>query len=217
MKKESIEKELREEWFKEHKAKLETLSDDVSILTWREPGTNSYYVRYVFDYNKIYITGDLGDAVLKIYDKVDLEKAASFDIYYFHKKISAMDEETWSFNEEKAIKRLKEEIKQIEERKLEYLGLDDIAELERELTDEEERKVSLIDEEIEIFERMIDSVEGCSSRSNWVQCVYSEYLDSISDYDSDFYEWIFNIGNDYPRSVQAYLIGLKMALEQLSV
>jgi hypothetical protein len=127
-----------------------------------------------------------------------------------------MDEEKWSFNEEKAIKRLKEEIEQIEERKLEYLGLDDITELERELTDEEERKVFLLDEEIENFKSMIDSVEECSSRSNWIQCVYSDYLDSISDYDSDFYEWIFDIGNDYPRSVQAYLIGLKMAYEQLN-
>ena len=107
------------------------------------------------------------------------------------------------------------EIEQIEERKLEYLGLDDILELEKELTDEEERKVFCLDEEIEMFKNMIDSAGECSSRSNWVQCVYCDYLDPISDYDSEFYEWIFDIGNDYPRSVQAYLIGLKMALEQL--
>lgn len=216
MKKESIEKELREEWFKDHKAKLENLSDDVSILTWREPGTSSYYVRYVFDYNKIYITGDLGDAILKIYDKVDLEKVASFDIYYFHKKLTAMDEEKWAFSEEKAVRRLREEIKQVNERKLEYLGLDDITEIGRELNDEEEQKVALLDEYVEMFENMIDSAGECSSRNNWVQCIYSEYLDSVDDYDSDFYEWIFDIGNEYPRSVQAYLIGLKMALEQLN-
>lgn len=215
MNREDIEKEFKEEWFKDHKAKLEKLSDDVSILTWRVPGTSSYYVRYVFDYNKIYITGDLGDSILKIYDKVDLEKAASFDIYYFHQKLTSRDEEKWAFNEEKAIERLKEEIEQVNERKLEYLGLEDITEIVKELTDEEEKKIALLDEHIEMFESMIDSVGECSSRSNWVQCIYSEYLDPISCYDSNFYEWIFDIGNEYPRSVQSYLIGLKMALEQL--
>lgn len=215
MNREDLEKKLREEWFKDHKAKLEKLSEDVSILTWRAPGTSSYYVRYVFDCNKIYITGDLGDAIFKIYDKVDLEKAANVDIYYFHKKLTARDEEKWAFNGEKAIQRLKEEIEQIAERKLEYLGLDDISELEKELTDEEEKKVALLDEHIEMFKSMFESVEECSYRSKWVQCVYSEYLDAIDDYDSDFYEWIFDIGNEYPRSVQAFLIGLKMAWEQL--
>lgn len=215
MNREDLEKELREEWFKDHNAKLEKLSEDVAILTWKAPGTNSYYVRYVFDYNKIYITGDLGDAILKIYDKVDLEKAASFDIYYFHEKLTSRDDEKWAFNGEKAIKRLKEEIEQIEERKLECLGLDDIREIEKELTDEEEKKVALLDEHIEMFESMFESAEECSFRSHWVQCIYSEYLDSISDYDSDFHEWIFDIGNEYPRSVQAFLIGLKMAWEQV--
>jgi hypothetical protein len=214
MNREDIEKELREEWFKNHKAKLEKMSDDVSILTWRESGTSSYYVRYVFDYNKIYITGDLGDAIFKIYDKVDLEKAASIDIYYFHKKITARDEEKWSFDEEKAIARLKEEIEQVNERKLEYLGLDE-DETREGLSDKESDMVSIYNDEIEMFESMIESAEECSSRKDWVQCIYSEYLKCISDYDSDFYEWIFDIGNEYPRSVQAYLIGLKMAWEQL--
>lgn len=216
MKREGIEIELREGWFKNHKARLENLSEDIAVLTWREPGTSAYGIRYVFDYNKIYITGDLGDAVLKIYGKVNLEKAANFDIYYFHKKLTATDEEKWDFNEEKAIERLMKEIEQVNERKLEYLGLDDITELSRELNAKEEEKVALLDEYIEMFEGMIDSAKECSSRSHWVQCVYSEYLDSISDYDSEFYEWIFDIGNEYPRSVQTYLIGLKMAHEQLN-
>lgn len=217
MNKEDLEKELREEWFKDHKAKLEKLSDDVSIMTWKAPGTCSYYVRYVFDYNKIYITGDLGDAIFKIYDKVNLEKAASFDIYYFHKKLTARDEEKWEFSEVKAIDRLKEEIAQIEENKSEYLGLDEDGIGIREgLSDEEAEKVDIYDEQIEMFNNMIDSAGECSSRGNWVQCVYCDYLDPLSDYDSEFYEWIFDIGNAYPRNVQAFLIGLKMAYELLN-
>jgi hypothetical protein len=216
MNKNDIEKELREEWFKDHKAKLEKLSDDISILTWKAPGTNSYYVRYVFDYNKVYITGDLGDAIFKIYDKVDLEKAASFDNYYFHQKLTARDEEKWAFSEEKAIERLKEEIAQIEENKSEYLGLDEDGTGIREgLSDEEAERVDIYDEQIEMFNNMIDSAGECNCRSNWVCCIYENYIDNLSDYDPDVYEWIFDIGNDYPRSVQAFLIGLKIAYEQL--
>lgn len=216
MEKDSIEKELREKWFKNHKASLEKLSEDVSILRWREPGTSAYSVRYIFDYNKIYITGDLGDAIFKIYDKVDLEKVASFDIYYFHKKLTAIDEEKWSFNSEKAIARLKEEIKEVNENKAEYLGLDeDGTGIIDELSDEQQSKVDEYDEYIEMFNSMISEAEECNFRSHWVQSIYQNYLDDLSDYDNDFYEWIFDIGNEYPREIQAFLIGLKMAAKQL--
>ena len=216
MEKDSIEKELREKWFKNHKASLEKLSEDVSILRWREPGTSAYSVRYIFDYNKIYITGDLGDAIFKIYDKVDLEKVASFDIYYFHKKLTAIDEEKWSFNSEKAIARLKEEIKEVNENKAEYLGLDeDGTGIIDELSDEQQSKVDQYDEYIEMFNSMISEAEECNFRSHWVQSIYQNYLDDLSDYDNDFYEWIFDIGNEYPREIQAFLIGLKMAAKQL--
>lgn len=212
----SIEKELREEWFKDHKAKLEKLSENVSILTWRNPKNYSYWVRYVFDFNKIYITGDLGDAILKIYDKIDLEKAADMDIYYFHKKITAMDEEKWSFNSEKAIARLKEEIEEINANKAEYLGLDeDGIGIIDELSDDQQSKVDKYDEYIEMLNSMIAETEECEFRSHWVQSIYQNYLDELSDYDNDFYEWIFDIGNEYPREIQAFLIGLKMAAEQL--
>lgn len=232
MDREELEKELRQEWFKDHKAKLEKLSEDVSILTWRAPGTSSYYVRYVFDYNKIYITGDLGDAILKIYDKVDLEKAASFDIYYLHEKLTARDEEKWAFDEDKAIKRLQEEINEIKERQAEYLGLEleeaknikfrDCINLDGYRTENcsnANRKNCSKCEEfnnyIATMENLIETAKTCNARENWVAQIYIDYFDQLEDYDSEFYEWIFDIGNDYPRSVQAFLIGLKMAWEQL--
>lgn len=216
MNRENLEKELREEWFKDHKADFKKISDNISILRWREPGTSSYSIRYIFDYNKIYITGDLGDTIFKIYDRVGLKKAASLDIYYFHKKITARDEEKWDFDEEKAIERLSQEIAQVEENKAGYLGLDeDGTGIRKDLSDEEENRVAIYDEQIEMFKTMIESVQECSSRNNWVCCVYENYIDGLSDYDQDFYEWIFDIGNEYPRSVQAFLIGLKMAYEQL--
>ena len=214
---EDIEKELREDWFKNHKATLEKLSDDISVLKWREPGTSAYSVKYVFDYNQIYITGDLGSAILKIYDQIDLKKVAKIDIGYFHKKITAIDEEKWSFNEDVAIERLTQEIAQVNEEKAEYLGLDeDGTGIRDALSDEEEKNVNEYDEQIEMFNNMIDVARECNSRNDWSCHIYENYIDDLSNYDSDFYEWIFDVGNEYPRSVQAYLIGLKMAYEQLN-
>lgn len=216
MNRESIEKKIREDWFKDHKAKLEKLSEDISILTWRKPGTSSYYVRYVFDFNKIYITGDLGDAIFKIYDEIDLEKASKLDIYYFHKKITARDEEKWSFNSEKAILRLKEEIEEVKANKAEHLGLDeDGTGVIDKLSFEEQRVLDKYDEYLKMFNNMIEETKECNFTSHWIQSIYSNYLDEISDYDCEFYDWIFDIGNEYPRNIQAFLIGLKMAAEQL--
>jgi len=40
--------------------------------------------------------------------------------------------------------------------------------------------------------------------------------DFIFELDQDYWEWIYNIGDVIPIRVQSYLIGLKMAVEQLS-
>ena len=116
----------------------------------------------------------------------------------------------------KAIARLKEEIKEVNENKAEYLGLDeDGTGIIDELSDEQQSKVDEYDEYIEMFNSMISEAEECNFRSHWVQSIYQNYLDDLSDYDNDFYEWIFDIGNEYPREIQAFLIGLKMAAKQL--
>jgi len=55
----------------------------------------------------------------------------------------------------------------------------------------------------------------CPCREHWVQKILVDYWDDINEYDQDCHEWIFDIGNDYPRNVQEFLVGLKMAYEQL--
>ena len=51
--------------FAEHQATLKQYGE-LEILDWRRPGTGWYRVRYVFDRegNRIYISGDLGEAVV---------------------------------------------------------------------------------------------------------------------------------------------------------
>ena len=57
--------------FRNHKAKFKQF-DGISTLDWRNiDGSSNYYVRYVFDEDKgcLYITGDLGSAVVRLTEK----------------------------------------------------------------------------------------------------------------------------------------------------
>lgn len=58
--------------------------------------------------------------------------------------------------------------------------------------------------------------EECNSCYEWHNVV-NEICDFISDLEPDYWEWFYDIGNDYPMRLQSYLIGLKMASEQLSL
>ncbi|XZJ99589.1 hypothetical protein ACSXBY_09665 [Clostridium perfringens] len=55
----AIQSEVRESWFKNHIAQVEVDLDDLKVINWGGPGTNLYRVRYVFDRNKVYISGDI--------------------------------------------------------------------------------------------------------------------------------------------------------------
>jgi hypothetical protein len=210
-----IEKMIKEDWFKDHKAKLEH-HGDLTVLVWRNPKSSFYYTRYVFDFNKIYITGDIGDAIFQIYDEVNLKKASELDIHYFHTKLIATEDEKWDFDSDVAIEYLKDKIKDLESDKLEWLGIEeDEAIIEDNLTDKQLSKLEEYNNYISTMNNLIELAESCSTVDNWKTSIYIDHLEELEEYDQDFYEWVFNIGNVIPSRVQGYLIGLQMALEQL--
>lgn len=63
-----LEKE-REKLVKElekHVVSIKKYDDDLTILDFYEPGTNIYSVRYIFDKNKMYISGDIGYSIFNL-------------------------------------------------------------------------------------------------------------------------------------------------------
>mgnify|MGYP000947007397 CR=1 FL=1 len=150
---------IRDDWFKEHKATYEKLSDNTVVLTFKKPNTNMYYVRYVLDKNVLFITGDIGDAVFCLTEKADLKTLATdYNNHYLFGKLRA-DREAYDFDSEKAIKTFKE-----------YFG-----------------------------------------------CEYldTEYYDRISEFDADCSEWVFDLGKELSWQALGWVVGLKMAYEQL--
>lgn len=174
--------------FKDHIATL-TEHGDLKVLDWRKPGTIFYYVRYVFDGNKIYITGDLGEAVFHLTWKAEIHSFDNIGLGYFHEKLSAYHSDKYDFSSEQAIKRLTEWIDDLKESNIEY--------------DHDE------------MQELLEKVRGCNQEWEWVEVIH-EHQDFISDLEADYWEWFYNIGRSYPIRFQSYLIGLQMASEQLT-
>lgn len=174
--------------FKDHIATL-TEHGDLKVLDWKKPGTSFYYVRYVFDGYKMYITGDLGEAIFCLTWKADIGSFSNLSLGYFHEKLNAYCSDKYDFDSDKAVKRLREWLNQLKEDEKEY----------------EHDKMQ------ELFER----ARSCSEEWEWVEVIH-EYEDFISDLDVDYWEWLYNIGREYPIRVFSYLIGLQMASKQLT-
>ncbi len=193
---EKIVKELKEHWFKDHKATLKK-HGDLIVLDWRKPGTNNYAVRYIFDGYMMYISGDIGEAVFNLTWKAHIDSFNDINIGYFVGKMAVGEKTTW--DDETAIERLEEWKKE---------RLDDS---EYYFENDEEKKE---------FEEFIEELEGAARESRtteqWAwQYVNGEYESDISKYDADYWEWLYDIGNVVPYHTYGFLIGLQMASEQL--
>ena len=78
------------------------------MLDWQEPGTGMFYVRYVFDRNNMYVSGDLGEAVFRFTEKAIPERIARYNLDYFCEKLRAFCDPKEDFSQVKAVEYLKE-------------------------------------------------------------------------------------------------------------
>lgn len=186
---ENTEKWIAEAWFPNHKATL-TQHGDLQVLHWGQEGTGAYHCRYVFDGNKMYISGDIGEAVFWLTWNAGVHSFDDIHVHYFEEKLRAYSGDRRRYSSEAAVKEL------------------------------EKWKKDLIEDEVDFdaeeFEEMIGSAESCSNKYEWAyEYVNGLYHDFISELDPDFWEWIYDIGDEMPRRIIGYLVGLKMASKQL--
>lgn len=189
MKVRDTEAHIKETWFKDHKATL-TQHGDLQVLQWAKPGTGNYYCRYVFDGNKLYISGDIGEAVFCLTWKADIHSFNDIHVCYFEEKLQAYKGDRSDYRREKAAQRLREWKGELDESGKEY--------------------------DAEEFQEMINGADSCSNQNEWAyEYVNDKHHDFIRDLDCDYWEWIYDIGNEIPIRIVCYLVGLKMASEQL--
>ncbi|WP_027633418.1 hypothetical protein [Clostridium hydrogeniformans] len=199
-----IEQEIKERWFKNHVAQFERLNDRVSTLTWRAPNSSFYYVRYIFDGSKLYVSGDMGEAVFCLTEKTDINTIKDYNIHYFHSKMTAFCGGKYSFDSDEAIERLKEEIEEANENR----------DIDEDGVQEETEKNNHINSYISVINMLIKESKSCINKSGW-EYEISQVYDELTDYDPDCSEWIFKAGDVIPNRVYGYLIGIKMSFEQL--
>lgn len=181
--------EIREHWFSDHKSTL-TQHGDLQVLQWARPGTNTYSCRYVFDGNKMYISGDIGEAVFWLTWKADVHSFDDIHVDYFEEKLQAYGGDRRNYRSGKAVQRLREWKDQLDEDEREY--------------------------DAEEFEELINSADYCSNQNEWAyEYVNEKHYDFIRELDCDYSEWIYTIGDEMPARIVGYLVGLKMASKQL--
>lgn len=178
---------IKSAWFQNHKAKLGQ-AGDIQFLNWSD-GTFWYSVRYVLDGGKLYISGDLGDAIFQFYSDVTFDQISSFSLDYFAEKLTASSREKIEFDSDEAVKQLRSWLNDLKEEGIEY--------------------------EHDLMKDLFFDTRHCSSKEGWSH-ILSENSHWMSELCSNLYEDFYDVGNTIPRYMEGFLIGLRMATEQIN-
>jgi len=184
-----IKQEIRDHWFKDHVAML-TQHGDLQVLNWKRPNNGTYRCRYVFDGNMMYISGDIGEAVFWLTWKAGIHTFNDLYIGYFKGKMNACSDNKMDFDSCKAVKRLREWTKQLKENEIEYDHND--------------------------MKNLFSLARECDNKEQWGWRLQSDEYSFVSDLEPDYWEWFYDIGDEIPARIHAYLIGLQMASEQIT-
>lgn len=193
----AIKQYIRECWFPEHRATL-TQQGNLQVLDWRKPGTCVYAVRFVFDGEYMYISGDIGEAVFRLTWEADVHSFNNISTHYFMEKMKAFSDDKYDFDRQTARDALLEW-------KEDYLNDNYYM--------DEDRILEFDDN----FNELLKSIDECSCKEHWAAIVNERYNDFISEMDQDYWEWIYNIGDEVPARIYGYIVALQMASEQLKL
>lgn len=191
-----------EKHFSKHVALLESVGRDIEVLDFRRPDTVEYALRVVFDDERggrVYISGDIGEAVVYPTCKAKLEdmalcftmrdKNGDLDVregYFLEKVKATSDRYVWdeeSFNAD------------FREHCREY-GIDECV-AEDFLTDNM---------------GTFGGIEICGDSGIRID---GYVTDEIRKIDEDYWEWFFDCGKRIDPRIVLWLVGMRLAWEQI--
>jgi hypothetical protein len=192
---ESVKKEIRKDWFKNHEIKHVEGLEGLQRIGWGEKGTRMYQVDYVLSDNMVFVSGDLGTAAYELTCAATLENIKDFNLSYFTGKLAAHERRRWDFDALLAQKEIEEYI-------LDWCEVDSIADLEG--------------EDKELYRDLIDATQNWDLQDHFEKAIFSIYEStSVGWFDGEEASCISNCGKRLPRSLIAYWLGLQMAAEQM--
>jgi hypothetical protein len=193
--KEKAIKDIRN-WFKNHTAKIQVLNDDITVIDWNK-GTFEFSMRIVLDRNKIYISGDLGEVVYILTEKATIESLANYYFDYFTEKLSCSRDKVNDFNDEIALRDLKEWL--VDRKQCGYAE-----------TEEEKQKVKWAYEDLK---NIVYQVMTCEE---WKTRLHDNYIQGILEEVDDLSETaLWTVGEVPNMRLLSYLEAFKMINEQM--
>jgi hypothetical protein len=87
------ERMIREDWFGEHEVKILAQEDKLTHIRWGKPGTSVYAAYYVVlhKHGTLMVYGDIGEAVYRWGDTINLHFLAGCSLEYFAGKCQASE------------------------------------------------------------------------------------------------------------------------------
>lgn len=188
---------IRNEWFKDHKATITKLSDRVTVVDWKRENSGFYYVRYVFDGDKLYISGDIGESVYWLTWHGTPQSFTDIHFSYFNKKRQCSHRSPFEYDS----KAFDKEVDCYMHDVYEYL--------EEEQVRMYEKLFQEIKSEMEQYPRNPEVQKFVMFRA----ADQFEYYDKL-DIDTETASYFSKFGRIPSTSHLAYLEGLKMIAEQ---
>jgi len=217
--------EQQREYFKNHVAKYWNLtregSPQVEMIRFQEPGTNNYFIEFLFTNETLFVRGDLGEAVYCWHHSMGVKglKKVSLDYMAGKCQSSEVGRPFVSWDSEEAKSSLLEHLIEYtyEEKAHENLvarkvPFDD--ESSEEYTDER------IDEENKKFatKRLEEILYQCNISSEWE---WASDLNNLDDpgktlSDPDYWEWAYSVGKVPHTRLIIHHLAITMAIQQLT-
>ena len=186
------------EWFANHVASMHesTWTDNpatVTLVDFHRPGTGQYFMRFLMCGNKLFVTGDIVNAVFSLTEKADLLSLSKYDTAYLYEKMSCIDDRDkgYDFSSDVAL----------EDIKAYFADKDDwFDEGSAEWKAAERRE-----------KRLLSAAADCIGFSDWREAVREEYETYSTISDTEEEGLVSSFGSVFSYGFLAVQEGLRMA------
>ena len=190
--------ELQKKRFVNHVAKF-TDYGNIKIVDFKMPDSGECRIRFLFeeDYCRLHISGDLGELIATNYNNMTFKGFSDFvnDIGYFEGKIDCHNRGIYTYDSEDAKKDLKELLE-------EWDMMEEVLQHDRYEWETDEDKLE------EFYKGVLEDFSEDTG-------VGSKGYDALSEYFSDAWEFVSDIGKRPTYILDVYMLAFKLATEQL--
>ena len=191
----------RTEWFKDHKVIYTELAEGMTVVDFCKPGTHVYALRYIYSGHYVYVSGELGCAVFDCTWQTKPVDKVWGSLWYVFEKLRASEygRDCMDFDSKVCMEKIHDMLLETDS--------DGVTRYEPGVWTQDER---------ETYNELLHAAENWSSRDGWAMAIQEiEQNNSISDLDSDWWEWLYNAGDVMPASIVGIITGLQIVSEML--